>query len=153
MFFDDAFELTFVKVQDLLKSACDGQLSSSSLSAVGGARHTHTITKTLASLVARRRPAASLPLTLARLLACLHQRDQCVLLPRFVPTLPSLRDLGLLVCSLQARSGYARGSWQGLYRCCPNFIMKNFSNGLVPVGNELSSPTFQYVVQKFNQKP
>ena len=40
------------------------------------------------SLVARRRLAASLPLTPARLFACPHQRDQCVLLPRFVPTLP-----------------------------------------------------------------
>ena len=46
----------------------------------------------LVSADARRRrslvvAAASLPLTLARLLACPHQRDQCVLLPRFVPTL------------------------------------------------------------------
>ena len=32
--------------------------------------------------------AVLLPLTLARLLACPHQCDQCVLLPRFVPTLP-----------------------------------------------------------------
>jgi len=51
-------------------------------------RHHLTPQPEVVSLVARRRLAASLPLTPARLFACPHQRDQCVLLPRFVPTLP-----------------------------------------------------------------
>ena len=50
------------------------------------------------------------------------------MLPRVVPTLPTLRDLGILVCSFHARSGSARISRQGLYRC-PNYTLLHSLQG------------------------